>query len=74
MIDIKDKVIELMANALSYCGYDKAQCGGDAYTEWICNRCGQVFIHPTTNHPELCADCIRIIFEEMAKKGGENYD
>lgn len=74
MNSIEEKIIDLMAEALSYCGYGKIQCGGDMFVEWKCDRCGRTFTHANTNKPELCVDCIKTIFREEAMKGGNNYD
>ena len=71
---IEEKIIDLMAEALSYCGYGKTQCCGDMFTEWECSRCGKKFRHINTNHPELCVDYIKEIFKKEAMKGGSDYD
>lgn len=41
------------------CQLEKLQgtISGQGFTSWICQECGQQFIHHNTNVPKVCKNC-----------------
>ncbi len=62
-----EMMINLMINELQPT-YGKTYVHGEAFTQWTCKGCGAIDMHPNTNTPIYCKDCLRKIFEERAEK------